>query len=174
MIKTIVTATDGSEHARRAVQFAIDFAKRYEARLVVAHVLLRDASPQDVREVVKVEKLPKAVRDELDRVTDVPLAAASMGGGYVPAPIPKSVLEAVAERLLADVQKAAEKAGVSKFSSVVLEGPPAQRILELVQQEKADVVVMGRRGMGAVAGLVLGSVSNKVASRAECTCITVK
>jgi nucleotide-binding universal stress UspA family protein len=38
--KTILAATDGSEHARKAVELASDLAKKYEAKLILIHVLL--------------------------------------------------------------------------------------------------------------------------------------
>jgi nucleotide-binding universal stress UspA family protein len=53
-------------------------------------------------------------------------------------------------------------------------GDPADAILEAAKREKADTIVLGSRGLGDFKGLVLGSVSHKVAAHAECTCITVK
>ena len=43
MFKVILVATDGSKAAKRATTLAIDLAKKYRARLVVLHTLLRDA-----------------------------------------------------------------------------------------------------------------------------------
>ena len=64
--------------------------------------------------------------------------------------------------------------GVPDVTTEVVDGDPAGNIIAAAEHEKAELVVMGRRGMGNVAGLVMGSVSHKVAHPAECACLTVK
>jgi nucleotide-binding universal stress UspA family protein len=174
MIKTILVPTDGSDHARKALALACGFAEKYGARLVLVHVLLRDAAPDDLRAVTNVKQLPKAIRVELERVEDVPLAAASLGGGYVAPPIPTSVLEAVGERILDAAKRVAERSGVKKISFHVAEGDPAAHILDCAKREKADMIVMGKRGLGSLQELFIGSVSHKVGNLAACPCMTVK
>ena len=60
------------------------------------------------------------------------------------------------------------------MTTQVVDGDPASNIIAAAGHEKAELVVMGRRGLGNVAGLVMGSVSHKVAHLAECACLTVK
>ncbi|WP_256432948.1 universal stress protein [Martelella soudanensis] len=43
-----------------------------------------------------------------------------------------------------------------------------------MRERKVDTVVLGSRGLGDVAGLLLGSVSHKVTHLAPCTCIVVR
>lgn len=52
-------------------------------------------------------------------------------------------------------------AGV-RYRGVIEDGRPASKILEVADREKADLVVVGRRGRGEVAELLLGSVSHEV------------
>jgi nucleotide-binding universal stress UspA family protein len=71
-------------------------------------------------------------------------------------------------------EAAAKKAGVKKVDTVMLSGDPADAILNRAKKEKADLIVLGTRGFGELKGLLLGSVSHKVAARAHCACMTVK
>lgn len=52
-------------------------------------------------------------------------------------------------------------------------GDPAETIIDTVRREKADIIVVGRRGRTRLSGLLLGSVSQKVASLAPCTVMVV-
>jgi nucleotide-binding universal stress UspA family protein len=54
------------------------------------------------------------------------------------------------------------------------EGDPRTVILQLADEWSADVVVLGARGLGAFAGMVLGSVSLAVARHAPCPVLVTK
>ncbi len=54
------------------------------------------------------------------------------------------------------------------------EGPEAAAILDVAEKSKADLIVMGTRGLGSVKGLLLGSVSNKVMHYASCPVMVVR
>lgn len=56
----------------------------------------------------------------------------------------------------------------------IIEGDPASAILEVAHIRKSSVIVMGSRGLGRLAGLVLGSTSQKVVSHAPCPVLIVR
>jgi len=56
----------------------------------------------------------------------------------------------------------------------ILEGVPASAIIEVAKINKSDVIVMGSRGLGVLAGLLLGSTSQKVVSHAPCPVLIVR
>jgi nucleotide-binding universal stress UspA family protein len=55
----------------------------------------------------------------------------------------------------------------------LIEGPAAPAILRVTVEDGCDMIVMGSRGQGQLAGLLLGSVSSAVAQRAECPVLIV-
>ena len=52
--------------------------------------------------------------------------------------------------------------------AVVVRGDPAEGILQIAESERADLIVMGRRGLGRLRGVLVGSVSERVSRHAEC------
>jgi nucleotide-binding universal stress UspA family protein len=56
----------------------------------------------------------------------------------------------------------------------LIEDHPAEAILEVARTRQSDVIVMGSRGLGRIAGMVLGSTSQKVVSHAPCPVLIVR
>lgn len=56
----------------------------------------------------------------------------------------------------------------------LLEGSPAEAIIEVATAQKSDLIVMGSRGLGRLAGLLLGSTSQKVVAHAPCPVLIVR
>jgi nucleotide-binding universal stress UspA family protein len=53
-------------------------------------------------------------------------------------------------------------------------GHPGPKIRDIAQEWEADLIVLGRRGLGGVSELVLGSVSNYVLHHASCSVLVVQ
>jgi nucleotide-binding universal stress UspA family protein len=81
---------------------------------------------------------------------------------------------AVAEKILHDAEDEAKSKGVKDIVRMTEQGDAADEILECAERESVDLIVMGTRGLSDFKGLLMGSVSHKVAQRSPCTCITVK
>lgn len=56
----------------------------------------------------------------------------------------------------------------------ILEGSPAEAILDVANTRKSDLIVMGSRGFGGLAGALLGSQSQKVVRHASCPVLVVR
>jgi nucleotide-binding universal stress UspA family protein len=56
----------------------------------------------------------------------------------------------------------------------LLEGDPASAIIDVATVRKSEIIVMGSRGLGRLAGLVLGSTSQKVVAHAPCPVLIVR
>jgi nucleotide-binding universal stress UspA family protein len=77
------------------------------------------------------------------------------------------VKAACRERNLEGIEKCLQALGLTKITSLVVEQTPAVAISETAKKENVDLVVMGRRGLGAIRSFFLGSVSLKVLELCE-------
>src|SRR6476620_487637 len=73
---------------------------------------------------------------------------------------------ASARAAISDAIFAAEERHVP-YETEILEGSPAEKILEIARTRGAELIVIGSRGRGAVTGTVLGSVSSDVVHRSD-------
>ena len=74
------------------------------------------------------------------------------------------------------MQKAVQALGAvsAEIHTELIEGNPAEVIIEVAQTRNSNVIVMGSRGLGKLAGLLLGSTSQKVVSHAPCPVLIVR
>lgn len=61
-----------------------------------------------------------------------------------------------------------------EVNTEIIEGDPATAIIDVAATRKSDLIVMGSRGLGRLAGLLLGSTSQKVVSHAACPVLIVR
>ena len=143
-MRSVLLATDGSETAERATRFAVQLAKQCEAKLCILYVSGNmDLSRHDIRAIERAE----------GNIADV--------------------LEQVARQILARAATNARDAGIENAQTKTGWGDPAEQIIDTAARVEADTIVMGRRGLGRLSGLLLGSVSQKVASLAPCVVVLV-
>ncbi|WP_404328174.1 universal stress protein [Mesobacillus maritimus] len=74
---------------------------------------------------------------------------------------------------LKDIEKMAKNSNVA-YETKILQGDPGPAIVEYANKNKFDVIVIGSRGLNVLQEFVLGSVSHKVAKRANCPVLIVK
>jgi nucleotide-binding universal stress UspA family protein len=150
MFEKILVPTDGSDQADKAVEVASDLAVKYGAALTVLHVMEDIGRSRIPPELESLNKIEHAEITEHD------------------------MLRSVAKRIVDRAASRARELGVTKIDRDVLVGNPAREIVDYAQRSKVDLIVIGRRGLGRVADLLLGSVSHRVTQLAECPCLAVK
>ena len=175
MFNKILCPTDGSDHSKKALDLAIDLAKKYDARLVILHVPHRSENIDALQQFAEIEGLAQHVNTEIQRLQsrdgkiDLATVSAFQDSGISP-----RLLVEVGQHILDGAKGHAERKGLENVDARLESGDPADEILRCIDEEKIDCVVMGSRGLSNIKGLFLGSVSHKVANRASCTCIAVK
>jgi nucleotide-binding universal stress UspA family protein len=82
-------------------------------------------------------------------------------------------LRDVAESLVQRAARDALRKSV-EVETHVREGQPAEVIIDVANQEQADLIVVGSRGLTGIKRYLLGSVSSKVSEHAPCSVIIVR
>ena len=145
MFGSIVVGTDGSETASEAVRQATELARIHGARI---HVV-------SAYEPVGSARL----REERDRV-------------------PEDMQWMVNPR--EDVEEALTKAASTmgdadvECATYARQGDPADAILDVAEEQRADLIIVGNKGMTGAKRFLLGSVPNKVSHHAPCTVMIIR
>jgi len=148
MIKKILVATDGSDHAKKAIDYACDLALKYDAEVYLLYVIYKSGVPKSLLKVIEAHRIEKTPEH--------------------------AILREIGDRIIKMAERECREKGVKNFQSSIIEGDPAQAIIEFAREKGVDMIVMGSRGLGNLEGVFLGSVSHKVCNLAHCTCLTVK
>jgi nucleotide-binding universal stress UspA family protein len=146
MFASIVVGTDGSDTAKTAVRYAIDLARELNARLqiVSAYEPISDHRPPEER---------LEVPEDLQWLVNL------------------------REDVLAQLEEALEDAriaGVTKVETFARQGDAADAILDVAEEQRSDLIVVGNRGMTGAKRFLLGSVPNKVSHHAPCSVLIVR
>ncbi|MEM9632107.1 MAG: universal stress protein [Pseudomonadota bacterium] len=78
-----------------------------------------------------------------------------------------------ARQLAEEAKQIAVSEGAQNVRAFVKGGQPARTIVKFAEDHDADLIVVGSRGLGDVEGFLLGSVSHKVTSLADCPVLVV-
>ena len=150
MINKILVPIDGSEHSDRVLNYALDLAEKYSAEIK----LLSVAQPV-------VATGPMFLTQPM-----LPPASTAI---YVKG------IEVAHEKMLAEAfKKAKETKPNINSSKQLVNGRPADKIVEIANEGNFDLIVMGSRGAGGIKEFFLGSVSDRVADEARCPVLLVK
>ena len=176
-MERILVALDGSEPSEKALELASDIARAHDAELVLLHVVSDQPLSDGERHMAEVEYL-----DDVLNGVDVGGVLRSRGDPRVVAQrvlaqygeVARRLRQAIGNRLLEQARARATDQGVRTTSRLLVAGDPAKTILGVAKEQAVNMVVLVTRGLGDAEGLLLGSVSRKVAHLAECTCVTVK
>ena len=145
MFARIVVGTDGSETAKQAVREAAQLAKQTGAALYIVSAF-DPVPPGRLRE----ERLaaPSDIEHTLGPTEDV-------------------------DATLADAAQAVDDAGV-EVRTIARQGEPADAILDVAEEENADLIVVGNKGMTGAKRFLLGSVPNKVSHHAPSSVLIIR
>lgn len=149
-MEKILLATDGSDQALRAADLCGQLSRRSGATVdIICVVPDDDLSAPGLYDYISQSS-------DLEEFYDTRRAA----------------MESAGARIALETARRVEDAGGSVGEEEVTIGDPADQIVEMARRVRADCIAMGRRGVGDLGGLVMGSVSHKVAQLSDKTLIT--
>ncbi|MHB8659371.1 MAG: universal stress protein [Solirubrobacteraceae bacterium] len=146
MFGSILVGTDGSETAKTAVRCAIDLARELGARLLIvsAYEPVSDQRLRDER-IEAPKDLQWMINPHADVLTQ-----------------------------LDEAQADARMAGVDQIQTFARQGDAADAILDVAEEQRSDLIVVGNKGMTGAKRFLLGSVPNKVSHHAPCSVLIVR
>ncbi len=145
MFTSIVVGTDGSETAGEAVRQSTELAKAVGAKIHLVSAY-EPVGRQRLRE--ERQEAPEDMQWSINAREDV-----------------DATLKEAAEQI--------GEAGVEVHTSA-REGDPADAILDVAEEEGADLIIVGNRGMTGAKRFLLGSVPNKVSHHAPCSVMIIR
>ena len=145
MFSSIVVGTDGSETAGKAVLQATELARQVGASVSLVSAY-EPVSGNRLRE--EKREVPKDLEWMVNPREDV-------------------------EATLKEAAESVERAGV-QVDTFAREGDPADAILDVAEETKADLIVVGNKGMTGAKRFLLGSVPNKVSHHAPCSVLIIR
>jgi nucleotide-binding universal stress UspA family protein len=73
-----------------------------------------------------------------------------------------------------DAERQARRGGVTEVETVARQGDAADAILDVAEEQRSDLIVVGNKGMTGAKRFLLGSVPNKISHHAPCSVLIVR
>ena len=140
MFKKILLPTDGSDLSKKAVKKGIEFAKSIGAGVVGFF------SPEDYRALMYSEYIPPSMLSQEEFEANARKAA---------------------DKILGAVEKLAAASGVPYEAYFLSSLAPWEAIVEAAKKKRCDLIFMASHGRTGLAGIVLGSQTNKVLTHSK-------
>jgi nucleotide-binding universal stress UspA family protein len=145
--QTILIATDGSKSSQKAVLQGMELAKLMGAKVYALYVLDKNAY------------IPPTL--------ETPIYLGSKWD------ITEKTLRQEGDDAIRYANDVAKNKGID-FEGVVIEGNPANAILEFAEQKKVNLIIMGTFGKDGLERFLLGSVTDKVIRHSKSSVLVVK
>jgi nucleotide-binding universal stress UspA family protein len=160
VIHHVLVPTDGSENAERAVRFSAQVAdRRHQAEVTVIYVHLRVQPASQGGATVQAPGQPHQEVSPLHDETD--------NEELVHA-------QEIVDRAVAEIKSLVTSPDVNVTGHVVVDDRVDDGVLKASEETKADIIVMGTRGLSTLRGAIMGSVSHALIEKATCPVLIVK
>ncbi len=144
-IKKILFATDFSENSKWALTYALSFAKKYDAKLYIIHVIQQPTYPLGMYAEISFDAMDKFNRN-LSEVTE-------------------KEMKALCETELGDFKN---------YEAMIVSGTPFLEIIRTAKEKDVDLLIVGTHGRTGLDHVLFGSTAEKVVRKAPCPVVSVR
>jgi nucleotide-binding universal stress UspA family protein len=174
--KTILMPTDFSKFSRQALKLSASMAAKYDAQVTIMHVI-----PEVPKEIAvatgmdldaQLRSGPSAfgvpTKDKVKKAENVKMETSNAA---------RQAQEAVRDQvrsMCSDLSKQFPLCPLSEENIIVRFGNPVEHIVDVAATGEFDLIIMGTRGHGKIADLMVGSVANEVIRRSSIPVMVAK
>jgi len=144
-MERILLATDFSENSKWALTYALSFAKQYNAKLFILHVIQQPSYPLGMYAEISFDAMDKFNRN-VSEVT-------------------AQEMKDLSESELKDFQN---------FEAIIVNGIPFLEIIRTAREKEVDLIVVGTHGRTGLDHVLFGSTAEKVVRKAPCPVLSVR
>lgn len=160
MIHHVLVATDGSENAERAVRFSAQVADRRqqaEVTVVYVHLLIPPTAHSAIPTLEPMQPLHEMYTPSQEISAEE-----------------RTHAQEIVNRAVAEIKSLVNSPDVTVSGRVVVDKRVDDGILQAADEVKADIIVVGTRGLSTLKGAIMGSVSHALIEKAHGPALAVK
>ena len=139
----IMTGCDLSEYSRKTLEYAASLAEKCQAELIIVNII----NQRDIDTILAIsdKQFDRTVEKNLEKLAD----------DYV---------KREKEKRTRQIEKLLEEISFTHLSvkKVVRVGVPFQELIRAIEDEQVDLMVVGPKGHGNLAGILFGSNAEKL------------
>ena len=155
-VKRILYATDLSPNARHAFGYAASLGDKYGAPITIVHVLerLSESLSTQMAGMFGEERWRELQKHNEEEV--------------------HATIRERLDRFCAEMQSELDACPFVVEDIVVLSGEPVEQILRQAVKSQSDLLVMGTRGLGVLADVMLGSTARRIIRRSHIPVMVIR
>jgi nucleotide-binding universal stress UspA family protein len=155
VFERILVPLDGSEHSNRALECAVQIAKKFEGKITLLHVYSIAIPPMIMHEpsTPNPAGIPVPTSAEVSKIIEG--------------------LRDAGSKILSAAEEQSRSEGI-ETESILKEGNTPQEIVKAAKDGGFGLIIMGARGIHRIAELLMGNVTENVIKNSPCPVLIVK
>jgi nucleotide-binding universal stress UspA family protein len=163
-IKKILYATDLSENAVHAFAYAVSLANAYDASMTTLHVLTEFSGHEFVTNMINSDTLAEIKARHYSEARNQLIGKKR----------DKVAIKEIIQAFYEESANGDEIPDTAADQVLIKSGVPAEVILQTAEELKCDLIVMGTRGQGLLADVLIGSTARRVVKQSSIPVLVIR